>query len=73
MLPRVPGPLVARSSLRLCSAVAPWRCRYQADLDFEGTGEYVPDLGRTPQSAGEPMLQQVRASTGYQIRADDKK
>lgn len=46
---------------------------YQADLEFEGEGEYTPELGRTPMAAAEPMLQNIRASSGYAVRPDDKK
>eukprot|EP00199_Chlamydomonas_sp_CCMP681_P005500 CAMPEP_0119105680 /NCGR_PEP_ID=MMETSP1180-20130426/3583_1 /TAXON_ID=3052 ORGANISM="Chlamydomonas cf sp, Strain CCMP681" /NCGR_SAMPLE_ID=MMETSP1180 /ASSEMBLY_ACC=CAM_ASM_000741 /LENGTH=243 /DNA_ID=CAMNT_0007090803 /DNA_START=57 /DNA_END=788 /DNA_ORIENTATION=- len=46
---------------------------YQSDLDFEGTGEYKPDIGRTPSAAAEPTLESIRASTGYQMREGDKK
>ncbi|KAG1681033.1 hypothetical protein FOA52_009993 [Chlamydomonas sp. UWO 241] len=45
---------------------------YQADLPFEGEEEFKPDVGRTPNAAGEPMLQRVRQSTGYEMREDDK-
>lgn len=46
---------------------------YQCDLPFEGQQDYVPDVGRTPSAAAEPMLQQVRQSTGYEIRPDDQR
>ncbi|KAL6751177.1 rhodanese-like protein [Haematococcus lacustris] len=46
---------------------------YQADLDFEGEGSYKPEIGRTPSAAAEPTIEAIRSSTGYQMRAGDKK
>uniref|UniRef100_A0A7S0RIG6 Rhodanese domain-containing protein n=1 Tax=Chlamydomonas leiostraca TaxID=1034604 RepID=A0A7S0RIG6_9CHLO len=46
---------------------------YQADFEFEGEGEYAPDIGRTPMAAAEPTLQVIRQSAGYEMRSTDKK
>jgi len=46
---------------------------YQADLDFEGRGEYKPQIGRTPMAAPEPTLGVIRESTNYDQREGDKK
>ncbi|GFH23759.1 rhodanese-like protein, partial [Haematococcus lacustris] len=45
----------------------------KADLDFEGEGSYKPEIGRTPSAAAEPTIEAIRSSTGYQMRAGDKK
>jgi len=45
---------------------------YQADLDFEGEGEYSPEISRTPMAAADPTLKSTAASAGYEMRPDDK-
>jgi rhodanese-related sulfurtransferase len=43
---------------------------YQAELPI--TGDYKPDLGRTPMAAADPTLQNVAQSTGYEMKEGDK-
>lgn len=38
----------------------------------DATGDYTPDLGRTPMAAQDPTLQNVAQSTGYEMKEGDK-
>ncbi len=48
-----------------------WTGWYQSDLPF--TGDFKPDMGRTPNAVEDPTMKAVRQSSGYEMRPEDKK
>lgn len=43
---------------------------YQSDLPM--TGNYKPELGRTPMAAAEPTFKNINQSIGYEMKEGDK-
>ncbi|KAG2436239.1 hypothetical protein HXX76_006550 [Chlamydomonas incerta] len=64
---RVLADKLAPSVAHLDRGVYGW---YQADLPM--SGDYKPDIGRTPMAAAEPTLQRVNQERGYEMRPEDK-